>query len=188
MIYVYSISLFFLIAVNWQFTLCPSLTASSHSSAGCSLHHLSPPRRGSSCTLHAGCAPCAQSTTGEVKGAGSVWALIHCWLITQTHTHTARERERGKCLLSLTFTQSYSREAAETPGWGVGDGGQWVLSGGGNLTGLPTRWKHSASPLPLTSSSSSSCSLFLCSIHHLSLFSMFYPVPSILFWFAWGFN
>lgn len=131
--------------LNWQFTFYPFLMASVRSSAGCSLHQLSPLRRGSSCTLHPGCAPCTLGSIGVVKGGQLCLSLIHCWLISHTHTYT----HSHKHLLSRSFAHSHSWEAAETPGWGVRDDGQWVPSGGGNLTGLPTRWKHSASLLLL---------------------------------------
>lgn len=141
--------MFFLLELNWQLTLCSILAVSNHSSAGCSFHQMSPPHRGSSCTLHSGCAPCTLGSAGEV-GWGSCLSVWGSSTADSSHKHTHTETHTGKHLLSLSldFTLSHSEEATETAGWGVRDGDQWVLSGGGNLTGLPTRWKHSVS-LPL---------------------------------------
>lgn len=110
---------FFLLELNWQLTLCSILPVSNHSSAGCSLHQMSPPHRGSSCTLHPGCAPCTLGSAGEVGWGSclSVWGFIHCWLISQTHTHRRASPVSLSLSLSLSRTlKRHLRRQAEESG------------------------------------------------------------------------
>ncbi len=163
----------FFLELNWQFTLCSFLTSSNRSSAGCSLHQLSPPHRGSSCALHPGCAPCTLGSSVEVRGVGSVWASSTA---DSSHTHTHRQAS----LLSLAFTlERQWRRQAEESGMAASGCRQAVViwldyQPGGNIQPLYSLY---------SSFSSSSLPSSAASIYHLHAHILFSPCfffPSFL--------
>lgn len=165
------VSVIFLCVCVSDFLNCTELTVYTLPLPHCVQSQAGWAAASTTCLLHTGgrlarctrgCAPFTLGTISDRWG-GWDWGLSEAHPLLTHLTHTHKGKPRLSLSLSLTFTQSHSWEPVETPGWGVGEGGQWVLSGGGNLTGLPTRWKPSASPLPLLLLLL--LPLLLCSIH-----------------------
>lgn len=67
--------------------------------------------------------------------------------MSQSHRNTHSHTNSQASPLLLSLTQTLKRRRIRWPGES-GEDGYWVLSGGGNLTGLPTRWKDSDHLLP----------------------------------------